>query len=166
MNWQKAKLQVNMAAMAEEGADNTIIFELPDGEIIEAHPVFNGKLTQDEREEISNIMKDIQADNGPESIQLQLDDPATYGQVTNQWHKSISSEELDQLASNNSSENTKYQTKWAVTVMRGKCTQYLYKFKPFSNIYGINYVSSIMAKETKKRPIQWQCSLQTTDLKK
>ena len=37
----------------------------------------------------------------------------------NPRHKVVTPDELDRLANNNSAENTRYQTKWATTVMKG-----------------------------------------------
>ena len=106
--------------MAEDTVEEAIIFKLSNSDLIEGASVLTETLTQDEKQEISTIMQQIEGVSSRELIDFTLQEFTIPGNATNQWHKAISSAELDRLASNNSVENTQYQTKWAVAVMKGK----------------------------------------------
>ena len=123
--------------MAEESTDEMIVLELSDTELIEGSSILNETLTQDQREEITSIVQEIQGVNSRELIDFTSQEFTIPGNLTNQWHKAISSAELDTLAGNNSSENTQYQTKWAVAVMKGKKVIISYNLKLFEFPSGI-----------------------------
>ena len=70
-------------------------------------------MSYDEKEEIAMVLSQLESVNSKE-----LMDFAT--QETGGRHLTVSKSELDRLASKNNAEMTNYQTKWAVTVLRGK----------------------------------------------
>ena len=101
-----------MAAMAEIDADETIILDICDSESIKENYLFTDNLTQDEKEEICNIVQQIDGVNSRELIDFTSQEFTIPGKLANPHHKSVSTAELDCLANKNSTENTQYQTKF------------------------------------------------------
>ena len=81
---------------------------------------FAEEMSYDEKEEIAILFSQVEGVNSKELI-----DFAT--QETGGRHLTVSESELDRMASKNNAETTNYQTKWAVTVLRGKKNSFSFK---------------------------------------
>ena len=107
-----------MAEMANSVLEHVITFNISNDSLIEDSNILTENLTTDEQQEIHNIVTALEGVNSRELIDFTLQEP-TAAAIANPRHKAVTSEELDRLASKNSAENTQYQTKWAVAVMKG-----------------------------------------------
>ena len=104
-------------------ADSIITFDIFHDSVLNETNDLSDKLTQEEKEEIYRVVEQMEGVNSREVIDF-IDDDTTIAAMPTR-HKVITSEELDRLASKNSADSTAYQTKWAVTVMKGTINQYL-----------------------------------------
>ena len=77
-------------------------------------------MTNKEQEEIETVVELLDNVNSKELI-----DFAT--QQTKHHHRHVNESELDRLAEKNNAQTTVYQTKWAVTVLKGKKNTYSVK---------------------------------------
>ena len=89
-----------------------ITFDIFEGDLLNQDDVFTGNLTQEEQEEIKTIVSEIASVNSHELIDFATQEVA-------QRHKQVTPHELDRLASKNNADSTVYQTKWAITVLKG-----------------------------------------------
>ena len=103
-----------MASSGSNDSPEVIFFEIFDGNILDREENLTEQLTQEEREEIMNIVESLPSVNSHELL-----DFATPVKVL--CHKSVNADELDRLACKNNAESTGYQTKWAITVFKGMC---------------------------------------------
>ena len=106
-----------MAAMAKAASEDIFTFDISDESLLETSNILTETLMQDEQEEIHTIVTALESVNSRELIDFTSQETTA---IVNPCHKAITDEELSRLASKNSAENTQYQTKWAVTVMKGK----------------------------------------------
>ena len=74
-------------------------------------------LTQEEKEEMYVLVNELEGVNSRELIDFTSQQDAASEPPR---HKAINTQELDRLAHKNCAEQTHYQTKWAVAVMKGE----------------------------------------------
>ena len=94
------------------GDFEVVTFDLSEANLIDANNLFNEKLTQEEQEEITTIVTELEAVNSCELVDFATQEVTAH-------HKQITQDELDRLARKNSADSTVYQTKWAITVLKG-----------------------------------------------
>ena len=101
-----------MSDIQTPGFSEVITFNIYDESDMENSNIIVDNLTQEEREEIANVVSLIDSVNSRELMDFSTQENPTR-------HKPVSSEELNRLAGKNNAITTKYQTKWALTVLRG-----------------------------------------------
>ena len=107
-----------MVSTAGEASDPFVCFDIVDGTIIDNENILTETLTEEEKEEMYAIVKEFDHVNSRELIDFTLQEtPPTAAAPPH--HKVVRSEELDRLTDNNTTEQTKYQTKWAIAVFKG-----------------------------------------------
>ena len=104
--------QFKMVSGENNSLSDVITFDILDGEIVDSDSNLTETLTQDEREEIMNIVDALDSVNSRELIDFAMP-------TKELRHEAITSEELECLTSKNNAESTGYQTKWAITVFKG-----------------------------------------------
>ena len=110
--WAKT---ITTASGGDSANPDVITFDILDDSVVLESNALTEKLTQEEKEEICRVIGEFEGANSAELVDFTSQE---FASVT-PHHKSVTPEELDRLAGNNSSENTTYQMKWAVTVMKG-----------------------------------------------
>ena len=103
-------------AASGEFAD-VIALDFFDGTLPDNATILMENLTQEEKEEMVQIVQQLDSVNSWEVINFASQEDAALAAVSR--HKSVSAEELDHLASKNSTESTHYQTNWSVRVIKG-----------------------------------------------
>ena len=110
-----------MASGENSGSQHMIAFDLFANNDESCDNILDGKLTQEEAEEITAIVEQLESVNSRELIDF-CTPPEEHR------HKQITADELDRLAAKNNAESTIYQTKWAVTIIKGTYQCFLFKF--------------------------------------
>ena len=105
------------AKMANSASDMPVTFDLIDEIIVDRELTLLETLTQEEQDEVSNVVTllDAAKDNSLDQFEPNENSPFAAR------HKHLSDEELDHLTGKNSAQSTSYQTKWAVVVIKDKC---------------------------------------------
>ena len=107
-----------MASGSENLSDQVITFKLYDNSVLSEEGILTDKLTDEEYHEMCSIVTEFQGNNSRDLIDFLSQQPEPH-------HKAVTPEELDRLASKNNAESTGYQTKWAITILRGNSIQFL-----------------------------------------
>ena len=102
--------------MAEVANDDVITFDLYDDTELPNAVILDSNLTQEEQGEMIAIVEQIDGVNSWELIDFTSQE---YAALAKPRHKVVTNEELDRLASKNMADNTLYQMKWSVTVIKG-----------------------------------------------
>ena len=105
-----------MASMVEAVNDDVITFDLYDDTKLPNAVILDSNLTQEEQDEMIAIVEQIDGVNSRELINFTSQE---YTAPAKPRHKAVTNEELDRLASKNMADNTLFQTKWSVTVIKG-----------------------------------------------
>ena len=105
-----------MATAADGDFADDFSVELFEGDILNSDTILSETISEEQREELFKICDEIQHSTTREVIDFSTPEEAKLPQR----HKHVSDKELDRLASKNSAETTLYQTKWAVTVFKGR----------------------------------------------
>ena len=100
-----------MSAQQQDAFSDVITFDIFDDSDIENNQINVRNLTQEEQEDIANVVSLMDAVNSKELIDFSSQENALR-------HKPINPVELDRLAGKNNAITTNYQTKWALTVLR------------------------------------------------
>ena len=103
--------------MANSVSDMPVTFDLIDRIIVDSELTLLDTLTQEEKDEVTNVVTllDAAKDNSLDQFEPNKNSPFAAR------HKHLSDEELDHLAGKNSAQSTSYQTKWAVVIMKDEC---------------------------------------------
>ena len=89
-----------------------ITFDIFDGKELTEEDIFNTGISQDEVQEIANVVQAMDGVNSREIIDF-------CSQQNETRHRSVSDNELDRLAGKNNAITTNYQTRWALTIIQG-----------------------------------------------
>ena len=100
-----------MAEPKQPGFSDIITFDIFDESDCDNNQIMVGHLTQEEEEEIHNVVSLLDSVNSKELIDFTSHE-------NNIRHKPINLVELDRLAGKNNAITTNYQTKWALAVLR------------------------------------------------
>ena len=95
-----------------------VTFDIIDMDQLSDDNLLDEKLTQEEFQEIENIVTEMEGVNSAELVDF-------VSQETTLQHKPITDRELDRLASKNSALTTQYQMKWAQVVIKGQLQHFL-----------------------------------------
>ena len=104
-----------MATVVESASEDVVSLDIFDESILSDGTILDEKLTKEEEAEMYNIVEQLESVNSKELIDFTSQEFAAIPPR----HKPVSSDELDRLAGKNSAESTSYQTRWAITVMKG-----------------------------------------------
>ena len=107
-----------MASAQGSASEQVVSFDIFEGDILDSSTILTENLTQEEKEEMYVLVNELEAVNSRELIDFATQQNATTAE-THPHHKLVTSDELDHLAGINSAEQTKYQTKWAIAVIKG-----------------------------------------------
>ena len=101
-------------------ADAVVTFDIIEGNILDNGSNLFENLTEDEKQEVENVVTLLES---AKEDSLKEFEPGSNAAR----HNTVDSSELDRLAGKNNSQSTNYQTKWAISVIKGKICSLLSK---------------------------------------
>ena len=116
--WVRSQKNI-MVSNAEEASAAVICFDIIDSAVIDSDKILSETLTEEEKEEMYAIVSQLEGVNSRELIDFTSQENAPPATAAPPRHKVLTEKELDCLADNNSAQQTKYQTKWAIAVLKG-----------------------------------------------
>ena len=106
----------NMAAQADEVFSDVISMDIFGENLLNSETILYESVSNEDKEDILKLVGEIESATSREVIDFTSQETPTLPQR----HKSLTDADLDKLAAKNNAEATVYQTKWAITVFKGK----------------------------------------------